>query len=143
MLSKKKLFKKVRKIYNASGKPLRSFSFNECENRFLRKNIFKKLQRSFPCKQCQKIFQDRSSLKRHLRFHTSESSVEDFTCKLCIKTFKIESRLKMLMRIHSCERCLIPISYDAFNDNIIEAQKYVENELEDKDGNQNVIFQVF
>ena len=118
-------------------------SFNECENRFLCKNNLKRLQRTFSCNECQINFPNESSFNRHLRIHTSESSVENFTCKLCSRTCKNESGLKMLIGIHSCERCLMPISYDACDDKIMEAQKSVNIELKDKDGNQNFTFQVF
>ena len=73
---------------HTSGRCVRPFSFNECENRFLGKNYLKKLHRTHTgenCNECQNVFPYKSSLKGQLRTYTSESSVEVFTCILCLK----------------------------------------------------------
>ena len=92
---------------------------------------------------CQNVFSYKSSLKGQLRTYTSESSVEVFTCKLCLKKSENEIGLRMHIGSHACERCLKSISYDACDDKILKVQKSVENDLKEKDGNQNIIFQVF
>ncbi|XP_037633148.1 zinc finger and SCAN domain-containing protein 2-like isoform X1 [Sebastes umbrosus] len=58
-------------------------------------------KKSFKCHTCEKVFNNNSNWRRHLRIHTDE---KPFTCKTCEKSFKCSGNLIKHMRIHTGEK---------------------------------------
>lgn len=65
-------------------------------------NESKSHESSFLCEKCEKIFGSKSSLKRHLIFHTkSEEPQTQIKCDLCSKTFAFMSGFNRHKKLHS------------------------------------------
>lgn len=46
----------------------------------------------YTCKKCQRVFDRKSNLNRHLRIH--QTKVKNFVCAVCSKTFANKANLK-------------------------------------------------
>ncbi|XP_033842005.1 myoneurin [Periophthalmus magnuspinnatus] len=68
-------------------------------------------EQSLSCTECNKVFKDQSSLRRHEKIH---KGLKPFACIFCSKTFRQATQLKTHLRIHtgekpfacsSCDKC--------------------------------------
>eukprot|EP00095_Tigriopus_kingsejongensis_P000408 snap_masked-scaffold19_size710362-processed-gene-4.14 protein:Tk00408 transcript:snap_masked-scaffold19_size710362-processed-gene-4.14-mRNA-1 annotation:"hypothetical protein EAG_12595" len=91
----------------------RDFECDLCEKRFVslttlkshRKLHSEDAQHAFPCKHCEKSFQNPSNLARHVRnLHFEFSDCRIFTCSQCQKTFKDPSGLASHLKTHEAKR---------------------------------------
>uniref|UniRef100_A0A3B4X265 C2H2-type domain-containing protein n=1 Tax=Seriola lalandi dorsalis TaxID=1841481 RepID=A0A3B4X265_SERLL len=60
---------------------------------------------SLSCTECNKLFKDASSLRRHEKIH---KGLKPFVCIFCSKTFRQATQLKTHLRIHTGESQVIP-----------------------------------
>ena len=58
----------------------------------------------FQCNECNKLFTEIRTLKKHMSIHTGE---KPYTCSICKKSFAHNSSLKRHFRLHTGEKSYI------------------------------------
>jgi len=124
-LKTKKLGKKINREYRC----------NElgCNKIFKDKSALKKHliihgEKLYVCEICKKKFLDNSKLRRHSLVHSGE---KPFECHICFKKFSLDFNLRTHMRIHSGEKpyaCVFPGCFKRFSQssNLIAHEKVHE-----------------
>ena len=81
----------------------------------LRKHLLTHGEKLYSCQICNKKFLDNSKLRRHSLVHSGE---KPFACPLCPKKFSLDFNLRTHMRIHSGEKpyaCVFPGCFKRFS----------------------------
>ena len=100
----------------------------------LRKHLLTHGEKLFVCEICKKKFLDNSKLRRHSLVHSGE---KPYACPLCPKRFSLDFNLRTHMRIHSGEKpyaCVYPGCFKRFSQSSNLSAHEKTHELMKKEG---------